>query len=65
MKSYLTQQLSKTNSKIVYTLSTSTNDFESIYKNVSDLNNSLDSIDNKNLRFQFLIKKGIKMKKKA
>ena len=55
MKSYLAQQLSKTNSKIVYTLSTSTNDFESIYKNVSDLNNSLDSIDNKNLRFQSLI----------
>ena len=55
MKSYLTQQLSKTDSKIVYTLSTSIKDFESIYKNVSDLNNSLDSIDNKNLKFQSLI----------
>mgnify|MGYP001163683774 FL=1 len=55
MNSYLTQQLSKTNSKITYTLSTSKKDFESIYKNVFDLKNSLDSIENKNLKFEALI----------
>mgnify|MGYP001173431607 FL=1 len=55
MNSYLTQQLSETNSKITYTLSTSKKDFESIYKNVFDLKNSLDSIENKNLKFEALI----------
>ena len=55
MNSYLSENLSKTNSKIVYTLSTSKKDFESIYKNVSELKNSLDSIKNKNLKFESLI----------
>ena len=55
MNSYLSENLSKTNSKIVYTLSSSKKDFESIYKNVSELKNSLDSISNKNLKFESLI----------
>ena len=55
MNSYLSENLSKTNSKIVYTLSSSKKDFESIYKNVSELKNSLDSVSNKNLKFESLI----------
>ncbi len=55
MNSYLNESLSKTNSKIVYTLSSSERDFESIFKNVSDLTASLNSIENKNLRFESLI----------
>ena len=55
MNRYLTENLSKTNSKIVYTLSSSKRDFESIFKNVSELTASLDSIENKNLRFESLI----------
>ena len=55
MNSYLIENLSKTNSKIVYTLSSSRKDFESIYKNVAELKNSLDSISNKNLKFESLI----------
>ena len=55
MNSYLSENLSKTNSKIVYTLSSSKKDFESIYKNVFDLKKSLDSISNKNLKFESLI----------
>ena len=55
MNSYLSENLSKTNSKIIYTLSSSKKDFESIYKNVSELKNSLDSINNKNLKFESLI----------
>jgi len=52
---YLNENLSKSNSKIVYTLSSSKRDFESIFKNVSELTASLDSIENKNLRFESLI----------
>ena len=55
MNRYLTENLSKSNSKIVYTLSSSKRDFESIFKNVSELTASLDSIENKNLRFESLI----------
>ena len=55
MNKYLNENLSKTNSKIVYTLSSSKRDFESIFKNVSELTASLDSIENKNLRFKSLI----------
>ena len=55
MNGYLSENLSKTNSKIVYTLSSSKKDFESIYKNVSELKNSLDSISNQNLIFESLI----------
>ena len=55
MNRYLNENLSKSNSKIVYTLSSSKRDFETIFKNVSDLTASLDSIENKNLRFESLI----------
>ena len=55
MSGYLNENLSKVNSKIVYTLSSSKRDFESIFKNVSELTASLDSIENKNLRFESLI----------
>ena len=55
MNRYLNENLSKSNSKIVYTLSSSNRDFESIFKNVSELTASLDSIENKNLRFESLI----------
>ena len=55
MNRYLNENLSKANSKIVYTLSSSKRDFESIFKNVSELTASLDSIENKNLRFESLI----------
>ena len=55
MNRYLNENLSKTNSKIVYTLSSSKRDFESIFKKVSELTASLDSIENKNLRFESLI----------
>ena len=55
MSRYLSENLSKANSKIVYTLSSSKKDFESIYKNVLELTASLDSIDNKNLKFESLI----------
>jgi len=55
MNRYLNENLSKTNSKIVYTVSSSERDFESIFKKVSKLTASLDSIENKNLRFESLI----------
>ena len=55
MNRYLNENLSKSNSKIVYTLSSSKRDFESIFKNVSELTASLDSIENKNLHFESLI----------
>ena len=55
MNRYLNENLSKVNSKIVYTLSSSKRDFESIFKNVSELTASLDSIENKNFRFESLI----------
>ena len=55
MNRYLNENLSKSNSKIVYTLSSSKRDFESIFKKVSELTASLDSIENKNLRFESLI----------
>ena len=55
MNTYLSENLSKTNSNIVYTLSSSKKDFESIFKDVIDLQNSLDSVNNKNLKFKSLI----------
>ena len=55
MVEYLTNYLAEVNSKTVYTLSSSHNDFESIFKNVIKLKTSLDSIDNKNLKFESLI----------
>ena len=54
MNRYLAGNLSKINSKIVYTLSSSKRDFESIFKNVSELKISLDSIENKNFKFESL-----------
>ncbi len=55
MNRYLAGNLSKINSKIIYTLSSSKKDFESILKNVSELKISLDSIENKNFKFKSLI----------
>ena len=55
MNTYLYENLSKTNSNIVYTLSSSKKDFESIFIDVIELQNSLDSINNKNLKFKSLI----------
>jgi len=55
MNNYLTENLSKTKSKIVYTLSSSKRDFESIYKNVIQLKNSLDSLNNENLSFKSIL----------
>jgi len=55
MNKYLAGNLSKINSKIIYTLSSSKKDFESIFKNVSELKISLDSIENKNFKFESLI----------
>ena len=55
MNKYLSGNLSKINSKIIYTLSSSKKDFESIFKNVSELKISLDSIENKNFKFESLI----------
>ena len=55
MNDYLYDNLSKTNSKIIYTISTSKKDFETIYKNTSELATKLDSINNKNFRFKSII----------
>ena len=55
MKDYLKQNFSNLKSKIVYTLSSSEKDFESIYNNVKDLSLSLDSLKNPNLKFKSLI----------
>jgi len=55
MDIYLSENLSNTNSKIIYTISSSKKDFETIYNNVTTLSNSLDSINNKNLKFKSII----------
>ena len=55
MTRYLSENLSKVNLNIAYTLSSSKKDFESIFKNVLGLKASLDSIDNKNLKFESII----------
>jgi hypothetical protein len=55
MDIYLSENLSNTNSKIIYTISSSKKDFETIYNNVTSLSNSLDSINNKNLKFKSII----------
>jgi hypothetical protein len=55
MEIYLSENLSNTNSKIIYTISSSKKDFETIYNNVTTLSNSLDSINNKNLKFKSII----------
>ena len=51
MKRYLTDYFSNSNAKMVYTLSSSKMDFESIFKGVESLSKSLDSINNKNFLF--------------
>ena len=55
MKKYLVQNLSETRSNILYTVSSSKQDFETIYEDVLDFSNSLDSVSNKNLIFKSLI----------
>lgn len=52
---YITEKLKGTQSKIIYTLSSSKKDFETIYGNVKDLSVNLDSIENKNFMFKSLI----------
>tara|TARA_X000001036_G_scaffold434581_1_gene474191 strand:- start:947 stop:1912 length:966 start_codon:yes stop_codon:yes gene_type:complete len=52
---YLFQKLTKTKTKIIYTLSSSKKDFETIYQNVKEFSKSLNSIENKNLMFKSLI----------
>ena len=52
---YITEKLKGTKSKIIYTLSSSKKDFETIYQNVEELSESLDSIENKNLMFKSII----------
>ena len=52
---YITEKLKGTQSKIIYTLSSSKKDFETIYGNVKDLSKTLDSIENKNFMFKSLI----------
>ena len=52
---YITEKLKGTQSKIIYTLSSSKKDFETIYRNVQDLSETLDSIENKNFMFKSLI----------
>ena len=52
---YITEKLKGTQSKIIYTLSSSKKDFETIYGNVKDLSVNLDSIENKNFIFKSLI----------
>ena len=55
MNQYLKEYLTKANSKIVYTLSSSEKDFETIFNEVIELKNSLDSINNKNFKFKTYI----------
>ena len=55
MNQYLKEYLTKANSKIVYTLSSSKKDFETIFNEVLELKNSLDSINNKNFKFKTYI----------
>ena len=55
MKKYLVQNLRETGSNILYTVSSSKQDFETIYEDVLDFSNSLDSVNNKNLIFKSLI----------
>ena len=55
MKKYLVQNLRETGSNILYTVSSSKQDFETIYEDVLEFSNSLDSVSNKNLIFKSLI----------
>ena len=55
MKKYLVQNLRETGSNILYTVSSSKQDFETIYEDVLDFSKSLDSVSNKNLIFKSLI----------
>ena len=51
---YLFDALSKTNKKIVYTVSSSKNDFQSISNEVSSFSNIMNEIENENLIFNSL-----------
>ena len=55
MKEYLVQNLSKTKANILYTISSSKQDFETIYEDVLNFSNSLNLIKNKRLKFKSLI----------
>ena len=55
MKEYLIQNLSQTNANILYTVSSSKQDFETIYEDVLNFSNSLDSVKNKSLKFKSFI----------
>ena len=55
MKKYLVQNLSETSSNILYTVSSSKQDFETIYEDVVNFSNSLDSVKNKSLKFKSFI----------
>ena len=55
MKEYLIDNLSRTNANILYTVSSSKQDFETIYEDVVNFSNSLDSVKNKSLKFKSFI----------
>ena len=55
MKEYLIQNLSQTNANILYTVSSSRQDFQTIYEDVLNFSNSLDSVKNKSLKFKSFI----------
>ncbi|WP_418512509.1 alpha/beta hydrolase [Corallibacter sp.] len=53
MNSYLTEKMSKLESKVFYYLATSSDDVKSIKADTEALNTSISAIDNKNLLFSF------------
>ncbi|WP_418511124.1 alpha/beta hydrolase [Corallibacter sp.] len=53
MNSYLTEKMSKLESKVFYYLATSSDDVKSIKADTETLNTSISAIDNKNLLFSF------------
>tara|TARA_Y100000746_G_C15432107_1_gene419093 strand:+ start:311 stop:1486 length:1176 start_codon:yes stop_codon:yes gene_type:complete len=55
MDKYLIQKLNNTKNKVLYVISSSKNDFKSIYEDVLDTSKSLDSIKNKNVKFKSFI----------
>lgn len=55
MDKYLIQKLNNTKNKVLYIISSSKNDFKSIYEDVLDTSKSLDSIKNKNVKFKSFI----------
>ena len=55
MDKYLIQKLNNTKNKVLYVISSSKNDFKSIYEDVLETSKSLDSIKNKNVKFKSFI----------